>query len=188
MDDHGAAWDEYAQSQAERAPKIGDNFKKVLEDQVKALWEAEKHVADLEEQLKKAKAEVRAISEQQIPSTLEDMGLEEATVTGGLKVMIKESVHASPKADRRDELYDWLEEHGHGGLIKRTGVFQTGRDNEKKFKRWIKSIKTYPGQFNRKVEPSTLRSFVNEQLKEGTEIPMDLFGAYTIRKAQVESE
>lgn len=182
-------WETYAEERTEETPKIGDNMKAVLESQVRELWEAEQHVSELEDELKAAKSRVRNISEQQIPSTFEDMGLDdESTVSvGGVKVTIRQSVHASPKAEDRAAVYDWLEEHGHGGLIKRTGIFKTGRDNEEKFKRWISSIKTYPGEFNRKVEPATLKAFVNEQLAAGVEIPMELFGAYTRRTAKVKS-
>jgi len=184
-----AGWEQYAAAKADQKPEIGDNMKAVLEGQIKDLWEAEKEAARLEEELKEAKAKVRRIAEEQIPKTFEDMGMDDESVVsvGGIKVSIKQSVHASPKAARRDEMYDWLEEHGHGGLIKRTGVFKTGKDQEKKFKRWIKSIKTYPGMFERKVESATLRAFVNDQLKQGTEIPMDLFGAYTRRIAEIKS-
>lgn len=186
-------WSEYAEAQEQMRPigeklgPIGKNAKEVLEGQVKDLWKAEKTVARLEEELKAAKQVLRNISEMTLPATLEDMGLEEVTVSGGIRVAIKESVHASPKADRRDEMYDWLEENGHGGLIKRTGTFSIGIGQERKAKAWIKKIKAYPGRFERKVEPSTLRSFVNEQLKAGVEIPMELFGAYTRRVAQVKS-
>lgn len=184
MSDNG--WEGWVEGQEKVEP--GANAKSVLEGQVRDLWDAEKEVARLDEELKAAKELARRIAEQQIPATLEDMGLEEVTVTGGLKVKIKQSVHASPKADNREKVYDWLEEHGHGGLIKRQGVFTVGRDNEKKAKRWIKSIKSFPGRYERKVEPSTLRSFVNQCLQDGTEIPMDLFGAYTRRIAEVKSE
>jgi len=182
-------WDEYAADAEERKPEVGDNMKAVLEGQIKDMWEAEKEVARLDQELKDAKAVLTRIGEEQIPKTFEDMGLDDDSVVSvsGVKVSIKQSVHASPKAARRDEMYDWLEENGHGGLIKRTGVFKTGKDQEKKFKRWIKSIKTYPGNFERKVESATLRAFVNDQLKQGTEIPMDLFGAYTRRVAEIKS-
>ncbi|AAT69486.1 gp10 [Alphaproteobacteria phage PhiJL001] len=151
------------------------------------MWEAEKEVAALEAKLKEAKERLRKYSEETIPNTLEDMGLEEVTVTGGLKVKIRTSVHASPKKENREAVYDWLEKHGHGGLIKRHAIFTVGRDNERQAKSWIKRIKAFPGLFERKVESATLRSFVNQSIEEGTEIPMELFGAYTRRVAEVKS-
>lgn len=183
-------WGDYAAEAEARREPVGDNAKAVLDSQVTELWEIEKEIADLEEQLKKAKERHRKMAEHTIPATFEDMGLDDDSVikVGGVQITIKQSVHASPKAANREDVYDWLERHGHGGLIKRTGVFRTGRDNEKKFRRWIKSIKTYDGTFERKVEPATLRSFVKEQLAQGNEIPMDLFGAYTRRVATVKAE
>lgn len=169
----------------DKAPEIGDNARGVLMDQVTKLYEAEVRVAELETELKEAKQIVRNISEEQIPSTLEDMGLEEAVVDGGLKISIKETTHASPKADNRETVYNWLEEHGYGGLIKRNAIFRIGRDKEDEARALVASVKDFPGSFERKVEPATLKKFVNDALAEGVEVPMELFGAYTRRVAKV---
>lgn len=177
------SWEKYAREQESIEP--GSNAKAVLEGQVHDLREAEKIVAFLEAELKEAKKKVRHIAEEVIPATLEDMGLEEVTVKGGLKVKVKQLVYASPRKENREKVYDWLEEHGHGGLIKRHGIFTVGRENEKKAKAWIKRIKSFPGRFERKVEPSTLSAFVRQELESGTEIPMDLFGAHPKRVAKV---
>ena len=178
-------WGDYANEQESKRAEIGDNSKSALTGLVTQLYEAEADVARLDDELKAAKKRVVNISEEQLPEMLQDMGLEEGTVEGGLSIAIEEKVHASPKKDNREKVYDWLEEHGHGGLVKRTGVFTVGRNEEKKFRRWLKSIKTYAGVFQRKVEPATLTKFVNDQLKAGTDIPMELFGAYTRRAAKV---
>jgi len=180
-------WEAYADEQEATPPKMGNNTKAVLEDQIRQLKLEDEEIDRLEAELKTAKERRTKLVELTIPATFEDMGLDDDSVikVDGKAVTIITSTFASPKAADREKVYDWLEEHGHGGLIKRTGIFQTGRDNEKKFKSWIDSIKTYPGTFSRKVEPTTLKAFVNEQLKAGTEIPMDLFGAYTKRVAKV---
>ncbi len=180
-------WEAYADEQDGKTPTMGDNAKAVLSSQISQLAMEDAEIERLEAELKAAKERRTKLVETVIPATFEDMGLDDESVmkVDGKGVTIQTVTYASPKAADREKVYDWLEEHGHGGLIKRTGVFKTGRDNEKKFKAWIKSIKTYPGDFQRKVEPATLKAFVNEQLKAGTEIPMTLFGAYTKRVAKV---
>lgn len=180
-------WEAYAEEQGDTAPTPGANAKAVLEDQIKQLNEEDEAIAKLEEDLKQAKARRVKLVENIIPETFADMGLDDDSVikVDGKAVTIKTTVYASPKAENRGKVYDWLEENGHGGLIKRTAIFKTGRDNEAKFRRWIKSITTYDGEFAKSVAPATLKAFVNEQLQAGTEIPMDLFGAYTRRIATV---
>jgi len=38
---------------------------------------------------------------------------------------------------------------------------------------------------DRKVEPSTLRSWIGEQLEAGAEVPLELFGAWEQRVARI---
>lgn len=180
-------YEEWAAEQGDVAPEPGANAKAVLEDQIRQLDVEDKEIERIEEELKAAKARRTKLVEQIIPQTFEDMGLDDDSVikVDGKAVTIKTTIYASPKAADREQVYDWLEENGHGGLIKRTGVFETGRDNEAKFRRWINSIKTYPGEFKRTVAPQTLKAFVSEQLDAGEDIPMELFGAYTRRVATV---
>lgn len=169
-------------------PQIGDNVKSVLEGQVKDLLAAEHEIVDLEVKLAEAKAKFTRLAEQVIPATMEDMGQTKASLVSGVTVEVTRKVFASPPKAKREDMYDWLERNGHGGLIKRQGIFTVGRDNEAKAKRWIKSIKSFPGRFERKVEPQTLRAFVSNALDEGLEIPMETFGAYTKRIAVVKSD
>lgn len=180
-------WEAFAEEQGDTAPTPGANAKAVLEDQIRQLDGEDKIIAQLEEDLKAAKARRVKLVENVIPETFADMGLDDDSVikVDGKAVTIKTTVYASPKAADREKVYAWLEENGHGGIIKRTAVFKTGRDNEKKFRRWIKSISTYDGEFLKSVAPATLKAFVNEQLQAGTEIPMELLGAYTRRIATV---
>lgn len=180
-----SSWADHVEEQPAIEP--GANAKTVLEGQVRLLWEAQKEAERLETELKAANARVRMISEETIPATLEDMGLDEVVVKGGLKVTVKTKTFTSPKADRKDELYDWLEQHGYGGIIKRQAVFHVGRDNEKEAKAWIKTIKKFPGSFERDVHSSTLKSFVTGAEKEGVEIPQELFGVRKLKVAEVKS-
>ena len=165
-----------------------DNVRSVLEGQVKDLFAAEHKVVSLELELSKAKEEYNRLAEHVIPNTMEDLGQSHAKLLNGVTIEIKQKVFASPPKNKREDCYDWLERNGHGGLIKRQGIFAVGKDNEAKAKRWIKSIKSFPGRFERKVEPQTLRAFVTNALEEGLEIPMQTFGAYTKRVAIVKSE
>lgn len=183
-------WEEWVEEQVPTREALGGNAKAVLSAQIKDLREAEKEVIRLDEELKKAKERVKNISEHVIPSTFEEMEIDDESkiVVDGFSVTIKQTIHATPKAARREEMYAWLEERGHGGLIKRKAIFDLGRMPAEEAQEWIDGIEDQRGKFERKVEPMTLKSFVKDQIEEGTEIPMDLFGAYTRRVAEVKSD
>lgn len=165
----------------------GGNARAVLLGQVQELRDAEALVADLEADLKEAKNTVLRYLEELIPDTLEDMGLEEAVVDGGLKVSVKSKVHASPRAGNRDAVYDWLEENNHGGIVKRKGIIDFGKTSEEDARATLERVEGFRSEFQRKVEPATLTKFVADMLEQGVEIPLDLFGAYTRRVATVKT-
>lgn len=62
----------------------------------------------------------------------------------GYKFYLSTRTYASPKAERKDELFAWLKTNGYGDLVKET------------------------------VHAMTLASFVKEQLEETDELPADL--------------
>jgi hypothetical protein len=171
-------WEDYAASVEEREPSA--EAKSELEELARDLLSANEDVARLELKLKDAKKKASNISEQLIPAKFQDMGLDYNSVIslGGVQITIKEKLFAAPKAERRDEAYDWLEERGYSGLIKRKAVFHIGLGREEEAKEWIESVTDYIGTFERKVEPMTLKKFVSDKIKGGEEIPMDLFGAW----------
>jgi hypothetical protein len=75
-------------------------------------------------------------------------------------------------------------------LIKREVKVEFGKDQEewaqeleRELKGWKHPLKV---DVKRGVHPSTLASFVTEQLQEGVEIPLDTFGVYRQRAAKIE--
>ena len=188
-----SAWEGYAAEQEGKVEEpLVDNAKAVLSGLINDLWAAEKKVEELEENLKEAKAEVRKIGEQKIPKVFEDMEIDDESVVrvNGVGVTIKTNVTATPKKENRDGVYDWLEEHGHGGIVKRKALFDLGRmkpEEAAEFLQGVENATSRSGKFERKVEPATLKSFVNKGLAEGVEIPMEMFGVYVKRVADIKS-
>jgi hypothetical protein len=81
----------------------------------------------------------------------------------------------------------WLDDHGHGGIIKRNITVGFNRDQEgdasvlqDELSDRFENVKA-----DRKVEPSTLRAFIADQLEAGAAVPLDLFGAWEQRVARV---
>jgi len=151
------------------------------------LQEADLEVAKAEEALRKAKKVQTDLAEHQIPEKMDEIGMDNFTTKSGFQISVKETIRASIPAARKAEAFQWLEEHGHGGLIKRTVVVGFDRDEEEKatelragLEAEFENVKT-----DKKVEPSTLRAFIAERLKLEEDIPLPLFGAFRQRKAKV---
>jgi len=173
------------------AERPGEAVFAQLNSLVDAQLAAEQSVADLEEQLKKAKGKVVGISEHDIPDLMEEMGLSEFRTVSGLRVKIKEAIYAntSPSKDpeRHAAAMKWLEDHNHGGLIKRLISVGFNRDQEDAAAALCEKLEGEEYNVNKtnSVHPSSLRSWVNKMLEAGEDIPMDLFGVTKRRTSKI---
>lgn len=150
------------------------------------LREAQTQVEILMEALEIAQKKVTDIAEHQLPELMDAVGLETITTQSGLVVQMKNTVRASIPAARRDEAMHWLEDHGHGAMIKREVSVSFGREQQDDAKKLVSELSgEYDVKEDRRVEPSTLRAWVAEQLEAGHDLPQDLFGVFQQRQAKV---
>ena len=80
-----------------------------------------------------------------IPEQMENEGINSVNLEGIGRLSTQGSIYASILKDKKEEAYAWLEDNGHGDIIKGT------------------------------VNASTLKAFLKEQIKEGKAFPDDLF-------------
>lgn len=149
---------------------------------------ADARVKQIEAQLEKAREEYRDISERKIPELMDELGMEEFKTKTGLKIKIKETIRASIPKAKQDAAFDWLRNHGYGGLVKRFVSVSFGKgEDEMAEEAFRELIQRYEGVDDKSsVHPSTLKAFINERLAEGDEIPMDLFGVHRQRSAVID--
>ncbi len=150
---------------------------------------AQARVLQLEQELKQAKETFRHISENQMPKLMEEAEMEDFTNKDGVSITIDSVIRGSIPAATANQAFDWLEDHGNGGLIKREFKIDFGKDDDKwadKFERDLAQRKK-PLNVKRKkaVHPQSLQAFVRGQLSEGVPIPMDVFGVYRQTFAKV---
>jgi hypothetical protein len=171
------------------APTIGDNAGAALDHLVDRLAEADELVAISERELAEAKARAERIRSKDLPEAMDELGTSEwKSTTSGLKVVVEEKVLAAPKKEDRPTVISWLEEQGHSGLIKRelTVPFGRGEDQEEKAGALASQLEEQglSPVFQKSVHTQTFAAWVREQLAEGIEIPLDLFGVRKIRRAK----
>lgn len=165
---------------------VDANATKSLSDLVRNLQEKTEQIAASEEYLKGLKAEKQRMATEQIPMLMDQMGIERLDVDGAT-VQLKPFVSASIPADRRQEAYAWLREHGLDDIIKNdvTVSFGRGEDNLAGDVMYDLEQKGYHPEKKTHIHSMTLKAFVKERVEKGLPIDLDMFGAYVARTADV---
>jgi hypothetical protein len=173
----------------DQALKIGDNVLGSISSIAKDYLEAERAVEHFTAELEAAKKRFRVLRERTLPKALEDAGNLEDITIDGLRIERDIKLRGSIPKDKAEEAFSWLEEHGHGKIIKRQFQIEFGKDEDTwadKFERDCAQRKK-PLALSRKkaVHPGTLLAFLRTELEKGDDIPLETFGVYRQNFAKV---
>jgi len=170
-----------------------DAFNKVSEGETSKLStlirqsiDLDKQVKDAEQYLKDLQHKKRTVDEEDIPSLMEQLGVESLTVDGN-KVTIDKFVSARIPDDKKEEAYNFIRSIGEGDIIKNEVVvgFGMGQDNvagavvdDLRNQGLTPSQKTH-------IHPMTLRTWVKNRIDNSQEIDFDMFGIYVGNRAKI---
>ena len=159
---------------------------KKLSGLVRRYNEKQQQIEETENYLKGLKEEKQRIAFEQIPMLMDEMGIERIDVDGAI-VKLKSFVSASIPADRKQEAFNWLREHGHEGIIKNEIVvsFGKGEDHVAGDVMYQLEEKGFHPEQKTHIHSMTLKGFIREQVEKGNNIDLDLFGAFVGRTAEV---
>lgn len=158
----------------------------------------EREIADLEDQLKAAKDAWRSLREGSLPLALTEVGMTKFTLTGGSQITLKTGYVASITEANRAAAHEWLEQNGHGSIIKHEIKIVFGKGEEAWAKKFMRDMaqRKKPLKYERKdaVHPQTLGAFVRETIAAAKAdgqspeavIPFPLLGIFELRYAEVE--
>jgi len=146
------------------------------------LIQLRSNVERLETELAMAKSDVRRIEQEDLPDLMQELGLETFKLKTGETVEVKSEVECGISEERRSAAHDWLSSNGFGGLIKTEVVVRFGRNEHEAAVACAESV---GGEMVERVHPSTLKSFVKEQMEAGKPIPFDLFGVRPFNRVKV---
>lgn len=165
----------------------GDNVLAAIANLAQAAIEAERLLAEAEQTVTERKAALKVIVERSLPDLMVEAGQTECTTANGLKVTLKSVLRASIAGERSEPALKWLEENGHGSIIKHTMIVDIGKGNSDKMVEIAKVIQAQglPYNVSDKVEPSTLTKLIKDQLGAGVAVPLDTFGAIEMRECVV---
>lgn len=138
------------------------------------LQRAQKVADDLELELKRAVTKVAYLAEDRIPELMSRLGLTDFKTRSGLKIETAEKVFANISEQNREAAFAWMDQNGHGGMIKREIGVAFNRDQQDAARALQEKLRDdgYPGVREKcAIHPSTLRAWARKRLKAGEEIP-----------------
>jgi hypothetical protein len=171
-------------------PAIGHNLQTVLIELADKHQAATALVEDLTTKLEAAKEELKRLSEKEIPDLLAEMR-GSFTLPDGRKISVDEKIHAGLSKEREFAGHLWLEKNGYGNLMKREFIIVFDKEDEEWAKEFEQELKNRSKSLNSKTKRSihaqTLQAWVREKMREGVDIPKDIFGVHVKRTTKISS-
>lgn len=137
--------------------------------------------------LKAMKAEERGISQGTIPQIMENLNFETITMMDGKKVSVKDSVQISIPANDKPSAYKWMDENGHGDLIKIALTCKFARGEKEIAESAYESMRLsgYNPALAESVHSGTLKAWAREELSQGHSLPEQFFKIHVVKLTTV---
>lgn len=143
------------------------------------------------EALDRAQALVDQLSQRDLPEAMAAAGQKAGLVTDAGVIDVKPTVRVNIPAATKDRTFDWLDQNGHGAIVKRTIEVPFGRDTEQDALVLLDGLReAHPdARMAKKVEPSTLSAWVRQQRElAGTLPPPELLTVHDMPVASVKAK
>ena len=134
-----------------------------------------------EQDVKEKTAALRDNAEVAVPDLMDQLGMEEFTTTSGIRIKVGTKIRASINSQNQADAFRWLRENNHEALIKRELKLRFGMGEDALAQEAIDKLDGLPVQDKSSVHNSTLVSFVGEMLRNGKEVPEELFNIHRQR-------
>ena len=160
---------------------------KTLTEKATEMIRLEELVEDKQASLKATQKELKALAEEEIPALLSEVGLSEITLSNGAKISTNAYYFARITEHNRDEAFTWLQDNGHGDIIKNTVSVSFGRDEDVDAEKLLTNLQDdgFTTSGKKWVEPMTLKAFVREQVENGNDLPLETFNVYIGQKTRI---
>lgn len=136
----------------------------------KQLNDLNSEIEDLEAKLASKKKDKTWIEDNELPNALNDLGMKSFTLNDGTVMERRTDYYPSIKKDNPYAALRWLNDHGHGSIIKTNVTLNFSKEQgekAKKFIKWIESKKDDPIKYSASqgVHPMTLKSVINDLIE-----------------------
>ena len=165
-------------------------------DEVKEISEAcnkltsqNQKVETIQKSLKEAEEEARRLSEEVIPTLMQQAGVSSIKLDNGTSVEVSPYYYAKISEDRKEEAFQWLRENNHGDLIKNNVSVSFGKGEDSNAVNLKSELEAKGLVVDQKqdVHWQTLRGFVKEQIEKNKTLPSETFGLYIANRTKIKT-
>ena len=151
------------------------------------MAELEELIEEKQASLKATQKELKTLSEEEIPALLSEVGLSEITLTNGQKISTQAYYYGRITEHNQQEAFEWLQDNGHGDIIKNVVSVSFGRDEDVNAEKLLSDLQDdgYSTSGKKWVEPMTLKAFIREQVESGNDLPLETFNVYVGQKTRI---
>lgn len=181
--------DDLAAALGEHPPAPGGH----LTDRVRVLAEdlatTEDLIAKTEERLRDLNDRRNTLAHRELPDAMDEAGIDHVGLSDmGVDLVLRPFYKANIPRARQAEAFAWLEENGHGDLIKVTVSVDYERGELEDARLLVEELshKGISAFLTQGVHWQTLTAFVREQVEAGEPLPLDLLGAMVGRVVRVQ--
>ncbi len=165
-------------------------------DEVKEISQActkltsqNKKVEDLQNLLKEEQEEARRLSEEVIPTLMQQAGVSSIKLEDGSSVTVSPYYYAKIPEDKKHDAYSWLRDNNFGDLIKNNVSVSFGKGEDSNAVNLKSELEAKGLVVDQKqdVHWQTLRGFVKEQIEKNKTIPSETFGLYIANRTKIKT-
>lgn len=173
-------------AQAEIAIPQVDKLKE-LSEMIDEMWKLQRDMLKLQEHLAKLSEAYNTINTLKIPDLFEELGLKKFTLNDGRIVEVTGKYAGSISTDNADACFQWLQEHGHEGIIKHEVKVKLKKGQDEEHEKILTCLMQEKVSFDDKksVHPQTLSAFIREQIENGADFPQELFKVVKLRSTKI---
>ena len=158
---------------------------KTLQQLAAKGFDAIMKVENLEAELKSAKAALKQIEEVELPEAMDDIEMDCFETREGLRIEIATTIVCGKVTNPAALAY--LEQEGDSGMIKADVTIAFGKEEEAEANKLMQRLmkQKFDVKQEKHVHQSTAKSYITRMLAEGKNIDLELFGAFSKRKAKI---
>lgn len=147
----------------------------------------ETEIKKLETELSSVKERYRRLSEELIPETMGELGLQSITLDDGTQVKVTDFFSGKIPEEKKDFAFAWLEDNGYSDLIKDDFSVKFGKAEHEEAELLADVLTDRGLAFSRKVHvhPMTLKSFIRELYDGGKSLPEEGFDVFIGKKTKL---
>lgn len=148
--------------------------------------ELERDVMELELQLKTVKAALRALTEEDFPGLMDELGLKKCVFEDGVILEVKEFITASIAGENLPSVVMWLRQNHHEGIVTRDLSVSFGKGMDAKAAELLTALKEkgYEVADKQNVNTGTFKALVRELIAKGVKVPVQDLGVFVGRRTE----